>query len=1345
MKKRILAFICTLTLLIGLLPAGTASVVPAQAASAEATYDVGYAIKNFNPWVSSSFDVNTDVGTAEFLLNPEETADKKIYPYLFSQTGNQNEWESVVTQLHDDNGDGDVDHEDGIFATCTAVTYGKDTPEEKTVLFITTDTMKAWTKLVKAVRDKITASDWGKELGITADEIMVSANHTHSGPQLDGTFTYYIDSTVFDSTEKKTALKKDRETYYNWVVDRIVAAAEESVADRSPATMSKGAVDATEATAVWNYNGGKGYHMNAIRHYERSITATKKLFGLYELDSETIYSIYANTTVPSEQKLYNALLENQFEKAELFNPEQFLTDTSYTTSWSTTDEADNTMYVLRFEFEDSAKKPVAFVNWRAHSTMNSGILNHSVLSGDYATGLRTVLAEYGYRAAFFQGAAGNVVPDLSENVYKVDGVIQKDKMDWLYEATDPNDASMTPIETTKTFVYGRMLAEIALHCMKGTNTSGQSYMMSTPVGEISTYSTSWNAKKNKYDEQLLNAAMALRTEVMSAQGWNEATFDSSYNVFFKDKNNSSTYFPYYYKPSSKTVAIINSRAHFDAVYAQAKTGYGNVPDYAGAVELNAIMLGKNVAFITSPNELADYYHDFTDDVKKHSSDEKEDHNDWFKLEDDVFGMPFVLGYSNQSSGYIAGWLDHQANSATHATITGLGGQGHMLYSPGTYESMTSSFAAGQGEALMDVYNRMLDVASGKYDRNAHCRYCDADVVWKPLFAEDANINNLQSGHYYLYEDLNGTNTGGQWYVGSATEQKTICIDLMGHKKTSDTRNFIVYNGSVLSIYDSVGGGQIHGKTFSNNPGSGNFEVYAGGTVNLYGGTLSFEQREGFKDDNTPYYGVGTGGVMTLGGTLNMYGGTIVGGDLVDSTYTDKNTGKYLAYNGCGGAICVSGGNLNVYGGTITSGSVPETVTTGNVNNKETSAGKGPCVFLATAASKVKLSGDAKVDNIYYNRMGGAMLTVSEAYTGTTSLTFDPSISIVDNMDIGDSSNAVLTGSTITCTNNPLANIYVQGTDLKLPNVTDKTVAVVCDANGVRACDSVTDAISKFTTGNSIGSNAGYIKLIKNETAPVSVSKDVNLDLAGFSVTGQVTVAEGKTLYCRDSNTDDYTVKDGKGYGKIASYTGKIAGVPEEAACAEDGYVMVTEADGVSFHRLNLQLKAMTLRPQVGDKYEPGIYYKSYFAGDEMVAEQIDTFGVALSLIGTPTEATLNTKCRYSVFNNFVGGVQNADDSLVTGTLLKGIMKETNLPLQNATNANRMIYGRAYAKLKDGTYLFGTGASRTLRQQVEAIDAKWDKLTDDQRTNLTRMCENFESVTKNWNIPNIKKAIQSGEA
>ena len=110
---------------------------------------------------------------------------------------------------------------------------------------------------------------------------------------------------------------------------------------------------------------------------------------------------------------------------------------------------------------------------------------------------------------------------------------------------------------------------------------------------------------------------------------------------------------------------------------------------------------------------------------------------------------------------------------------------------------------------------------------------------------------------------------------------------------------------------------------------------------------------------------------------------------------------------------------------------------------------------------------------------------------------------------------------------------------------------------------------------------------------LTISKDTCLDLNGFGI-GILTVEKGVTARIMDSETDDYTVEDNV-YGRI----GTVDGIVE----AKDGYLMITEADGTSFHRLNLDVVGVTLRTQ-----KAGIYYQSQFGGDEVIKRNIVAYG-----------------------------------------------------------------------------------------------------------------------------------------
>ena len=82
---------------------------------------------------------------------------------------------------------------------------------------------------------------------------------------------------------------------------------------------------------------------------------------------------------------------------------------------------------------------------------------------------------------------------------------------------------------------------------------------------------------------------------------------------------------------------------------------------------------------------------------------------------------------------------------------------------------------------------------------------------------------------------------------------------------------------------------------------------------------------------------------------------------------------------------------------------------------------------------------------------------------------------------------------------------------------------------------------------------GYLQLSADCAASFSVDQSCTLDLNGFDLTGNITGAG--TLTLTDSQTDDFTVEDGKGYGKLS---GEITASVEPG----EGYVKITEADGI---------------------------------------------------------------------------------------------------------------------------------------------------------------------------------------
>ena len=243
-----------------------------------------------------------------------------------------------------------------------------------------------------------------------------------------------------------------------------------------------------------------------------------------------------------------------------------------------------------------------------------------------------------------------------------------------------------------------------------------------------------------------------------------------------------------------------------------------------------------------------------------------------------------------------------------------------------------------------------------------------------------------------------------------------------------------------------------------------------------------------------------------------------------------------------------------------------------------------------------------------------------------------------------------------------------------------------------------------------------VVVLEADAVDLIVNGDTTIDLNGHAING-VTVTDG-TLYCLDSQTADYTVADGV-YGKVTGINGRVT--------AADGYLQITEESGISFHKVDLQITDMTLRAG-----QVGVYYQCDFAGDELVAERVESYGVALSVSAEPTPENLETHCKASVFTDFLPGAKSNSGS---STLLKGIMKQKNRDEINEDNAQIAVYGSAYIRTANG-YLLGSPVQRSLRQQVELIDGLWNTLNDAQKAAVLEMYEAYTTVMDNWDIPNI---------
>ncbi len=1244
MTRRILALACMLMILVGVCAGGF------TAQGATEYYQVGYSKMDINPWVDPK-DPSQGI-----ILAGDDTKGIPLSGYSTAEN-------RIATSMLDDNGDGNVDAGDGLFTTCTVVVD----PDGSMIFFLTLDAISGYGGITGKVRTAVVSAI--AELGgtVTADRIMVTGSHSHTGPNMDGLI----------SDETDTA----RCTYYQYIIDQMTAAAVNAYNDskNSQATMKKRELDVSEQY---------GYQMNWVRHINVPLTLQKVKDKWIGSDETTVLGTGSNVFGSN----FGIRSDKTLDEERGFGYTTTTKLVGDTANAQHVADADDTLRLLTFEFTDG-REPIVLVNWRAHPDNIGNNGSNKYISSDYVGALRYRLEEnktkFGgtsdYRVGYWQGASGNI---------NTHSAITSNEP-WVTTTTAPSASYTAPAyqKSDCPYVkYGYMLAEAALLNLEG----GKGTATTCDVGGIvNRQIKTFTVDRQIYSEELKQAALDLLAYVNTGKtGTNVYASPSDYI----NRGGTEASFPY----TGSTGGILNSIYHWNKVYEQTQKELSATVN----TEINVLMIGEKTAFVTSACELFDRY-----DADQSTKNED---NDWLELVDEeTYGTPFILAYTNGHGGYISNTMAYNYNEGEEI-------EGYDLVGTGSYEANTAVYAEGTGEKLVATYKKMLSDLNGDSVDNKYCPACKTNVDWHPVYAEYRCMTLVSGGHYYLADDmLYETQRVLQ------TDEK-ICIDLRGKQFVSDSRAFMTQaedktagtpaaTGVVLSIMDSVGGGSMKGTAQDNNPSGGTFNFGTRNTLNLYGGTFGFTN-----STNTKFNGTGIGGVAALTGTMNVYGDTVIeGATLNDSSYA-------FSSDGCGGAIYMYGGaELNMYGGQITSGTLPTT------NDLPTEGADlvaaGPCVYMSAASCKVKLYNAASVEDIYYRSRSGSNVTINGTYTGTANLSFHSSITPSKGLDIGDvSSDIDLSGATLTYTNEtadlPIVPI---GTNLTIGGYKDTTVAVI----GATEYSSLQAAVDAYS--------GTMIKLIKNEANAVTVDegKDVYLDLNGCSVNNTVTVTGNYTLYCKDTATDDYTVSDGI-YGRIKAVSGNVKGIPEDSNMADDGYLKVTETDGTSFHRVNLDLTHMTLRAEDNGEPLPSVYYKSNFKGDEKVAAAVEKYGVALSVRAMPDAANLDEKCEYSSFDTFKSGSTGNSGN---GTLLKGIMKTTNAPLRNYNNANMGIYGRAYIQTADG-YMFGGGYKRTLKQQTEAADTIWSTMTDTQKQSIITMYETYSSIMESWNMPNLSTAM-----
>ena len=225
---------------------------------------------------------------------------------------------------------------------------------------------------------------------------------------------------------------------------------------------------------------------------------------------------------------------------------------------------------------------------------------------------------------------------------------------------------------------------------------------------------------------------------------------------------------------------------------------------------------------------------------------------------------------------------------------------------------------------------------------------------------------------------------------------------------------------------------------------------------------------------------------------------------------------------------------------------------------------------------------------------------------------------------------------------------------------------------------------------------GVLKpIVDGITIEIPAGQTLTLDLAGK----KVNITGSGVLQGMDSANDDFAESTG------AAMVAESVTVAMDVTGGENGYryIALEDAGVYTFHRLGMNLSAVTLRPNE----QCGIYYKAVYECDAALQAKIDSYGVVFSvkdMPGADFQTDKESNNCYTVYegNGFVSGQE------VTSGSIFGIMK--NGLNDNAARGEMKIHATAYM-IVEGQPLVSAGESYSLLDVMKAIDSNWQTYVD----------------------------------
>jgi len=564
----------------------------------------------------------------------------------------------------------------------------------------------------------------------------------------------------------------------------------------------------------------------------------------------------------------------------------------------------------------------------------------------------------------------------------------------------------------------------------------------------------------------------------------------------------------------------------------------------------------------------------------------------------------------------------------------------------------------------------------------------------------------------LYAYAESTSTGGVIRLAAATGELNLYGGTLQMKTGSSTR--CVSGGTVYmykgSTFNMTGGTLADGKAEN----GGNLYIGENCKFTMTGGTMT----GGKVTVGASSTGMGGNVFISAGATVNISNATLTkghaqerGGNLVttatnitlnitDSVISDGRCDKhggnmylnngYITMTGCtvtGGESKGSGGNFITYVGaskaenylkllgcTVTDGTAG--TWGGNVYVTGNSSGTGTLTLGNCTVTGGTCGNTGR--NIFVADTG--KLAITKDFAGEATVHFNskhvPSPIRGGKMVGGISCEGPFTGK-----------LYIEN-DAQQPELYGKTgdTALYIKAAAIKKNDGT--KVWYDTNADAVAAYDGNAKyLVANQGDLALTGGDYAVDLCGADV--NVTGTGSVTLM--DSANADF-----KTYG-TAAVTGVT--VKNTAATQVDGntYYMVNSGNTYSFHLLGAALTNVNIRPS-----STGIYYDGTWSCDEVLKEQVASYGVAVSLVAMPDTDfdAEGSSCLYTAY----GKDTLESGTTKTGVIIQDIMTGGDTAYRNNKNGRKPIHARAYVKLTDGTVVMSdTGAAESLHSAMTRLD------------------------------------------